>query len=121
MSKEYSFIELLTSIKNGEIKEGAGFYINGKQDVIWEYNGYDIVNSDNETLHDIYTLEFILEFKFELIEENTIDEIEELNNLVDLIPQSDNENLLLEFIRTNKSKINELVRVVNKLIKENKK
>lgn len=118
-------IELLQKIANEEIKENSEFKIKISEKTTWgekiRYEENDLVFRENiktneegsmygRTIFNLWNLKSILDMKFESIEGNK--EIEELA-FFDDINNYDNHD-----IETNREKINELVRAVNKLIKE---
>lgn len=126
MNKKIKMIELLNMITNGELKNNTKFnIINEDGDIIKckyssTYPGYIWV-IDNEEVSFNYKIDHlrILSYEVEILEDNTeeIEEIEELRtdevidgNWVLRKPT----NLEIAY------KVNELVKAVNKLRKENK-
>lgn len=116
MGKVYKGYELYKAIANGEIEENSKFKDNNNQ--IWRWNGFNFVAK-----YDYNDYVFSL-MDFELLEDEEIDtqKIEELKTLGCNI-ETDNgmivptENLACDYII---SKINEIIRVVNKMQLDNK-
>ncbi len=111
MSKVYTFIELLSEIKEGKIKSGTKFKeihlqdykIKIKDGLVYDINGYCISLNINE----------IFEMKFQLIEEDTID----IQNIKEIINDGSINNTY-----EIKMTINELIKALKQLdkkIKEN--
>ena len=114
MNKKIKMIELLNMIAKGELKNNTKFnIINEDGDIIKckyssTYPGYIWV-IDNEEVSFNYKIDHlrILSYEVEILEDNT-EEIEELKGLDIHTPS------------VLRDKINELVKAVNKLRKENK-
>lgn len=122
MNKKIKMIELLNMIANGELKDKTRFkvYSSCKDEsdipyiceydkiepgIIWCITSYSKINFKIDYMR-------ILNYYVEILEDNT-EEIEELLTIEDY--ECDKTD-----IRLNRDKINELVKAVNKLRKENK-
>ena len=113
MNKKIKLIELLNKIANGEdlpkriLYENTAFVLN---DCKCYYN-----EEIDERLLDYIIPSFSnLNEEVEILEDNT-EEIEEIGELVDLIGMNENEEELFKMIRCCTHKIDELVKVVNKM------
>lgn len=123
-------IDLLNKIANGEIKDKTKFVIKFRggieREVFYDKKEPAFFNcikniSDNEAVYDDVAFDDEIELlKNEENKENK--KIEELKYSTEAtehgVKCSYEESILLNMIRENKSKINELVRAYNKLIKE---
>ena len=126
MNKKIKMIELLNMIANGELKNNTKFnIINEDGDIIKckyssTYPGYIWV-IDNEEVSFNYKIDHlrILSYEVEILEDNT-EEIEELDEEWTYIEGQVEKTWSkseLELV----NKINELVKAVNEIRKENKK
>ena len=123
MNKKIKIIDILNVISNGEYEKlPLNIEVDGKKynwDTLEHF--YNRKDSDREDLlelareYDTITfLDMIAEVLDDSVEDNT-EEIEELE-ITEIV-----QNRLVKEIRENREKINELVKAVNKLRKENKK
>jgi len=121
MNKKIKIIEILNVISNGEYEKlPLNIEVDGKKynwDTLEHF--YNRKDSDREDLlelareYDTITfLDMIAEVLDDSVEDNT-EEIEELE-ITEIV-----QNRLVKEIRENREKINELVKAVNKLRKEN--
>lgn len=118
MGKVYEVYELLEAIANGEITEKSNFIVRGGT-----YDGHKahyqkgniIINSFGQNVM-MGTKLLSEDCTFELLEDEEIDkrEIEELN-----VPISTHDYNWQDVDR-NRMKINEMIRVINKMQKDNK-
>ena len=124
MNKKIKIIELLNKIANGEevpkkIKREYGlvYTLNFGHETPTYYDDND------RTLWDGYNFN-ILNEDVEILEANT-EEIEEIKEISDeyfnMLSDESKVKWLKSYIKEDKNKINELVKAVNKLRKENKK
>ena len=124
MNKKIKIIELLNKIANGEevpkkIKREYGlvYTLNFGHETPTYYDDND------RTLWDGYNFN-ILNEDVEILEDNT-EEIEEIKEISDeyfnMLSDESKVKWLKSYIKEDKNKINELVKAVNKLRKENKK
>lgn len=123
--KDYKGYELVKAIHDGEIKKGTKIEVHSLRvcdNVIGE-----IEYKENKLfwLPDTFTTAYLFDdyIYFRVLEDNT-EEIEELDRnlkIDDLIaPYGKNEDLMWTEIIKQHNKINELVKAINKLRKENK-
>ncbi len=119
--------ELMKKIADGEIKKNQKIRMifNDNSEVIFIFDGVDIINDTDIEIFDIYEIEEILRADFELIQDEIdIDSIEELGKtayteinlntntiIIKDIEFIDKETILVE-------KINELVQAVKQLNKK---
>ena len=122
MKKIYKGYELLKAIADGEIKERDKIYLvapKNKIELFWKYgNLYKKVkdiNSEKDKEIDMFD---IMNYKFELIEDKTID-IESIEEIKPLLNCRISEGRLLEEeLSEEQCKINKLVQAVKQLNKE---
>ena len=98
-------------IADGKIKDGEIIYRKGNKDYEYTYKYGNLYwKIDNDNITEMFSLKRILEFNFEILKEDTTEEIEEIEEL-------DTKNLFeyMEILDLYEDKINELVRAVNKL------
>ena len=107
-------IDILNKKANGELEDGFKF----KFGEIYTYNKNtdSIKDEKGEAIGNFYCIEKILDYEVDIIEENK--EIEELNKIsYDEFKYTDNKHRF-DLTNIEYDKINELIRAVNKLIKE---
>ena len=115
--KTYKGLDLVKAVANYEIEKGTKlkcihYPIYGQGIEVDEYQERLIWSDTKEPIR--YTHFLDNQFEFEIIEEEK--EIEELNYIIEQLENpTHNESLLMNMVRENKQKINELVREVRKL------
>lgn len=115
MGKAYKGYELYRMIANGEIKRNSQFKDNNNQ--IWNWNGFDFI-SEYDYNDYVFSL---MDFEILEDEETDIEEIEEITE-TSTIDYSENTKEMItayQLIHRCEYKINEIIRVVNKMQQEN--
>lgn len=102
--------ELMKKIADGEIKKNQKIKMifNDNSEVIFIFDGVDIINDTYIEIFDIYEMKEILRTDFELIQDEIdIDSIEELEGIVEYSTERDTINKLVQAVKQLNKKLEE--------------